>query len=164
MVPFETRFKMDQCGGGEAASTRTKRKGPTGLGCLVIILGLAAVSVAGQAVGLIPKPTQEPTPRTIQLSGQAQPDYQPQDERLTLARGTYSLSWSATGPFQSDEFGAVCAINISLFDSAGNRAGGVTKTLETPSSGTLILSDLAAGEYDLFIYIGCPWSIQIIGP
>jgi len=129
---------------------------------LRLLPAVATLSSPSQLVS--PKPTPEPAPRTIQLSGQAQPDYQPQNEHLALAGGTYSLSWSATGPFQTDEFGTICGVNIGLSDSAGNGVGGVTKTLEAPSSGTLTLSGLAAGGYDLFIYIGCPWSIQSIGP
>lgn len=110
------------------------------------------------------RPSGAPAPRTILLNGPAQPDYQPRTEHLKLESGSYTLHWSAMGPFKVDEFGTICGVSIDLSDSSGEGYGGVTKTLETPSNGTVTYRNIVAGDYELFIYIGCAWSIQLVGP
>jgi hypothetical protein len=108
------------------------------------------------------------TPTTLHFEGPTQADYEPDEKHLELAAGDYRLAWRAIGPFvdRHDGYGAICTMNLGLYDSTGSYAGGVADTSQqvaTPQGGEIVYRGLAAGAYSLTVYNSCAWSVDIGG-
>ncbi len=138
----------------------TTKGSPVRIGATaVLIAALSGCQGAASPVARVSQPT-------IRYEGPTQEVYNPESKEFTLSSGDYVLEWSTTGPFVDlgDGFGAICTVNIDLFDATGEYAGGVkgvSEAMSTPQSGSRLYPGLTSGSYTLFLYNGCPWSVGI---
>lgn len=121
----------------------------------------------------VPPPSPEATPTSpvhvaepgIELAAEATADGEPFHVTLGIDEGgNYALRWTAREPFDAT---GTCAMTIHLYDETGADAGGtkgVSTKVTRPTTGQLDFKRLDAGEYELFVYAGCPWELSFGRP
>lgn len=119
-----------------------------------------------------PRPTTGPSPTPadldplpITVAGQASADGERTTELVQLAGGDYRLRWTVRAPFDPSD--GICGVTVSMFDQAGEYAGGVAgpiTVVERPTSGQADYRDLPPGRYEIAAYVGCPWEVVLDRP
>jgi hypothetical protein len=110
----------------------------------------------------VPSPAVVADPLPIVLEGPASANGEPTIRRITPAGGRYGMAWWVYEPF--DPAIDQCGVTIGLNDASGAYAGGVeqvSRIVTGPADGVEWYSALDPGVYQLFVYVGCPWRVDL---
>jgi len=141
---------------------------PTGrvLGILILIVVAIAGCSAAQAQ---PAPTAGQA-YVLELDGPPVGDSEWVTASIMLAGGDYELTWGAGPPFRG-EFGSCgsrfgsCQVIVRLVDSKGEWVDGSPALpdlyIDAATDGSVLLHDLAPGEYRLRVQVSCPWRVTL---
>lgn len=141
--------------------TYHKKGTPSGTTTPVASLPRAETPIATMArtpIAPAPSYTPQPSPTTLTFSGPGN-EPAPVEYKFKLPSGSFEASWSIR---PSGECGATIDVYRVPDDGFAWKIAGVL--VDQPLARTERIDGLKAGEYEVWAYVGCPWTVTIKGP